>query len=144
MKTDTIYFQLYTVFKHPSGILQDLALRIIEAYVLFTIIPITTTGLQFSLFQQTSLHVLFNINRDPLFVSLVLIYSVPKLLIQMKTDDDFRLIKFINDTAINELSKDTLTFGEWTLNCNKLSQFRTMKAFCKSFRKTTLLAIQQY
>ncbi|XP_065939828.1 uncharacterized protein [Magallana gigas] len=93
----TLHDKLYTVFKHPSGILQDLALRIIEA--------------------------------DPLFVSLVLIYSVPKLLIQMKTDDDFRLIKFINDTAINELSKDTLTFGEWTLNCNKLSQFRTMKAF---------------
>lgn len=43
MKTEYIYFQLYTVFKHPSGILQDLALRIIEAYVLFTIIPITTT-----------------------------------------------------------------------------------------------------
>lgn len=93
----TLHDKLYTVFKHPSGILQDLALRIIEA--------------------------------DPLFVSLVLIYSVPKLLIQMKTDDDFRLIKFINETAINELSKDTLTFGEWTLNCNKLSQFRTMKAF---------------
>lgn len=66
-------------------------------------------------------------------------YSVPKLLMQMKTDDDFRLIKFINDTAITKLSTDSVTFGEWKLNCNKLSQFRTMKAFCKSFGKNTLV-----
>lgn len=97
MKTETIYFQLYTVFKHPSGILQDVAVRVMET--------------------------------DSLYVSLILMYSVPKLLMQMKTDDDFRLIKFINDTAITKLSTDSVTFGEWKLNCNKLSQFRTMKAF---------------
>lgn len=93
----TLHDKLYIVFKHPSGILQDVALRIIET--------------------------------DSLYVSLILMYSVMKLLIQMKTDDDFRLIKIINDTAITKLSKGTLTFGEWKLNCSKLSQFRTMKAF---------------
>jgi hypothetical protein len=64
-------------------------------------------------------------------VLLILMYSVPKLLIRMKMDNSFRLIKFINETAFANLSKDCITSGNWMLNSKKFSQFRAMKTFCK-------------
>lgn len=69
--------------------------------------------------------------RDTLRVVLILMYSVPKLLMQMKMDSDFRLVRFINETAMTNLSKDHILLDNWKLNLRKLSQFLSTETFCK-------------
>ncbi|XP_055997408.1 uncharacterized protein LOC125683791 isoform X2 [Ostrea edulis] len=95
----SLHDKLYHVFNNPFGILVDLELKLTEI-------------------EHRSVNVL-----------LILMYSVPKLLIQMKMDTNFRLIKFINETVFANISNECISSGNWKLNFVKFSQFRTMKTF---------------